>query len=126
LSSSWWGSLSGDPERNQFINLKAPANEVLGFPHQPSLETLSASAANCDICELINESVLRFVTAYQKAEQEPRFVHTDRHGFPVNFQLWLTSRLERGDGFLAFAYAQSEKSNFLVGTVGFCVEDSMS
>jgi hypothetical protein len=124
LSPSWCGSLTGDQDRNQFYLDKAsPPNELLGFPHQPSLEALEASAASCGVCSLINESVVRFIAAYRKAEQDPSFLHWDRHGCPVNFQLWLTRRLGSADGFLAFAYARSGKSIFLVGAVGFCVRD---
>lgn len=123
LSSIWWPSISGDPDRNQFhINKGSTPSDILRFPHQPSLEALETSAASCGVCSLIKESVVKFNAAYRTAEQnDPRFVHFDRHGYPVNFQLWLTRRLDNGDGFLAFAYGRSGKSIFLVGAIGFCV-----
>jgi hypothetical protein len=101
-----------------------PHNELVGFPHQPSLQELAASAVSCELCNFINESVARCVSAYQKAEQDPVFVYYDTSkGFSVDSQLWLTNRLDRGDGFLAFVRARLKESIFLVGCVGFCVED---
>lgn len=102
-------------------------DEPLGFPHQPSIEALAISAASCSLCTLINESVSIFIDAYQKARKDPLFVYRDRlGGVPVDLPLWLTRRLDGGDGFLTFTHAQLGNSILLVGAVGFCVEDGMS
>ncbi len=103
-------------------------NEPLGFCHHSSLETLGASASNCELCGLIHSSVSRFVTSYHKAEGDPVFSYYEDKsglGFPSNFQLWLTERFNGGDGFFVFVRGVSERSIFLVATVGFCVEDGM-
>src|SRR5271155_5479041 len=102
LPSAWQNlSLVAKPERQQFSNLqKSPParNEPIGFPHHLGLEVLAASAVSCELCGLINESVIRFISAYHEAEQDPVFVYYDRSkGISVNSQLWLTRRLDRGD-----------------------------
>ena len=96
-------------------------NELVGYLHQPGLQALAASAINCELCDLINESFAKCISAYRKAEQDPVFVYYNTSkGFSVDSQLWLTSRLDHGDGFLAFVRARLKASIFLVGAVGIC------
>ena len=106
--------------------LSSGSNEPLGFPHHNSLEVLAASASDCELCGLIYHST-SFVASYREAEKDPVFSHYQSgSGLPCELQLWLTRRLNGGDGFLTFVRARSGNLIFLVCAVGFCVEDGMS
>jgi hypothetical protein len=97
--------------------------ESLGFSHHSSIENLATSADKCGLCGSICSSISAFVGSYVKAEDDEVFLHDQHHylGLPNDFQLWLTRRLNGGDGFLAFVHARSEHCIHLVAAVGFCV-----
>lgn len=96
-----------DPERTGRISASARPSSIGGICYQ--LRALRPHQRI--IC----------LSAYRKAEQDPVFVYYNTSkGFSVDSQLWLTSRLDHGDGFLAFVRARLKASIFLVGAVGIC------
>ncbi|KAK4097629.1 HET-domain-containing protein [Parathielavia hyrcaniae] len=112
-----------DIQRFYLDTTRSPADEVPGFPHHPNFDALSASAAGCNLCGLISESVCRFVDAYQKAHPARAPYLRDGDDPKDGLPLWLTRRLDGGEGFLVFVHSQSEACAYLVSGIGFCVED---
>ncbi|KAF7509269.1 hypothetical protein GJ744_008163 [Endocarpon pusillum] len=93
----------------------------LGFSHHESLAELATSAADC---ELIHSLGRTFLISYDEtAGDSPPHPRSYVEWFPLHFQLWLTKRLNQADGFLILVRGQTEDEVFLVGVVGFCVED---
>ena len=103
-------------------------NKPIGFSHHESLVKLAASAAHCRICDLIYSSVKTFIISFCETMDDPsEECNSERYlrMFPLHFHLWLTKCLKRADGFLILVRGQTENDLFLVGVVGFCVEESM-
>ncbi|KAL3421849.1 HET domain-containing protein [Phlyctema vagabunda] len=122
--------LSGIDNLEQFHQIirdtsQSKGSQPLGFLHQPSLEALAVSSASCELCALIYESARLFIAAFDIAKDDPEFSYFYRKNsdIPVNLPLWLTRRLDGGDGFLVFTYSQSGNNIFLIGAVGLCVDD---
>jgi hypothetical protein len=141
--AQWRGSLalSGIESLQEFLNESRHQSEAstrheddLGFPHQSTVVALYASAIDCGLCRLLKQSVESFVKLVQGGRnarpltaEEP----SSRDMFGTwdpdqDFSLWLTKRLDGGKGFLAFTPSASPQTSiYLVGAIGFCVDDGM-
>lgn len=107
------------------LSASSAPNVPLGFPYHSSLKALAASADNCGLCDIISNSVDQFVASCRTAENELDFTYYANGRLPADFNLWLTKRVNSGDGFLVLVRAPLEGVIYLVGAVGFCVRDGM-
>jgi hypothetical protein len=99
------------------------AKETFGFPHLQSFKALAISAASCDLCSLMSESVTDLVTTQESTETHPKLKFKLSENVRGDFQLWLTRRVDGGDGFLVFARVGNKNMTFLVAAIGLCVND---
>jgi hypothetical protein len=94
----------------------------LGLAHQPTLSALQESAKTCDICTLIEQSVNRVRAVLEEAAEDKFYVTYDKTG-PPTWEFWVSGRREGEDGFLVWCMAENGEQAYLVGAVGFCVDD---
>jgi hypothetical protein len=94
----------------------------LGLAHQTSLTFLQEAAKICDICTLIEQSVNRVRAVLEEAGKDKIYVTYDTTG-PPTWEFWLSQRREGEDGFLVWSMAEKSEQAYLVGAVGFCVDD---
>ena len=104
------------------------ANETFGYPFHENFGALTESASQCEVCELIRESLARFLDGHQKAQQRPDWEYRYKGwaNISADCQLWLTSRLDEGKGFLVFAKRDATEEACLVAALGLCAEDGSS
>jgi hypothetical protein len=104
--------------------LKEKHNEPLptGFPFHPSLESLTSSAENCDLCSL----VLSAIENALKELNDPMPINKLR-GIPnPTWKLCLTKRRQGGDGFWVFTECENGRKFFLVAAIGLCVKEGIA
>ncbi|TID27527.1 homodimeric type dihydroorotase [Venturia nashicola] len=94
----------------------------LGLAHHPTLLALQTAAKDCDICALIEESVNGVVETLELAKQEEFYAAFDETGPPI-WEFWLSKRKDGEDGFSVWCMASESKQAYLVGAVGFVVDD---
>ena len=117
-----------DPNLVPFIsegpNVPPEGFKALGVGHHKSLDTLLAAAVNCELCELISRGVLHVVKSRKEYVLDERQRHFDRPGEPT-YELRICKRLDAQQGFVVMSPAERNKEIYLVGGVGFCVENGM-
>lgn len=94
----------------------------LGLAHHPTLLDLQTAAKNCDICALIEQSVDGVKNVLELAKQDKYCAAYDKTGPPI-WQFWLSKRKEGEDGFSVWCKASESEQAYLVGAVGFVVDD---
>lgn len=94
----------------------------LGLAHHPSLDDLQTAAKECDICALIDQSVDGVMETLELAKQDKFYVAYDKTGPPI-WEFWLSKRNEGEDGFSVWTMASESEQAYLVGAVGFVVDD---
>lgn len=100
-----------------------PAGSI-GISYHQSLEELQAAAKECEICALIEDSALRVKSLFEEALETPRFAYYDKSEGP-NYELGMTKRREGEDGVMVWSMAKKSKECYLMGAIGFCVDDGM-
>jgi hypothetical protein len=98
---------------------------LLGFSHQPDLQSLRSSAVTCELCRLILAPIDLIVDELRDDQRESYYRLIDDYGTP-SFDLWLTKRRDVGDGFWALCHSKPGGSVYLLAAIGFCVRDSMN
>jgi hypothetical protein len=95
----------------------------LGLAHHPSLVALQdAAEGGCEVCAMIEQSVDRVRAVLEEAGKDKLYVTYDRTG-PPTWEFWLSKRKEGGDGVAVWSMAEKGEQVYLVGVVGFCVDD---
>lgn len=94
----------------------------LGLAHHPTLLDLQTAAKNCDICALIEQSVDSVRATLELAKQDKFYAAYDKTGPPI-WEFWMSKREDGEDGFSVWSMAAESEQAYLVGAVGFCVDD---
>ena len=97
----------------------------LGIPHHPSLPALQEAAASCEICALIDQSVGRVRKLLDEAQNNKHFMRYDRSGGPL-YEFFMSKRREGEDGLLVWSMSKNNNEAFLLGAIGYCVDDGMA
>jgi hypothetical protein len=112
---TFWGAVNGKLMHNY-------PHKALRFPYHPNIEALRASANHCELCDLILTAVEKAISEYNvaTAEQTTKF---NRLAAVLTFELWLTKRSDKGDGFWVFSSSGNRAVIHLVAAVGLCVRE---
>ncbi|QDS67590.1 hypothetical protein FKW77_003719 [Venturia effusa] len=94
----------------------------LGLAHHPSLLGLQTAAKTCEICALIEQSVDEVRDTLDLARQDKFYAAYDKTGPPI-WEFWLSKRKHGEDGFCVWSMAAESEQAYLVGAVGFVVDD---
>lgn len=86
------------------------------FAYHSSLEALNSSAVVCGLCRLIVNCVDATLANMQKT------VKLDYHHELSGYEFWLCGRAG-ADGFQVLGRHKNQKMYWLMGGIGFCVED---
>ncbi|KAF2101722.1 HET-domain-containing protein [Rhizodiscina lignyota] len=101
---------------------KAVSPGSLGLPYHQSLEALQEAAKTCDVCSLVEESVLRVKGLVEGAFKDARFAYYDKSGGP-KYEFGITKRRDGEDGLLVWSMAKDNDECYLMGAIGYCVDD---
>jgi hypothetical protein len=96
----------------------------LGLPHHPSLANLQEAAASCDVCKLIEQSVGRVRKILEEVQNDKQYVYYNKSGPPL-YEFFMSKRRENEDGLLVWSRAEKNHETYLLGAIGFCVDDGI-
>jgi hypothetical protein len=102
-------------------------SQPLGIPHHQSVDELRATAEQCPICSLIEQSVSRSLALLSEAENDEQYVYYKsriRRRDP-DWRLWLTRRRDECEGFWVISSGDKVEA-WLIAAVGFSVEGNLS
>jgi hypothetical protein len=97
----------------------------LGNSHHPSLPALQEAAVSCEICALIEQSVDRVRKLLDEAQNNKHFAYYDKSGGPA-YEFFMSRRRKGEDGLLIWSMSKNNNEAFLLGAIGFCVDDGMA
>src|SRR5205085_111496 len=97
---------------------------LLGFPHQPGLQALRSSAAECELCRLILSQVDLVIAEFQVALGVKSFLVYYDSSYPT-FDLFLRKRPAGGDGFWVICNSTVRDVIYLLAAVGLSVRDGI-
>ncbi|KAL6923971.1 hypothetical protein FSST1_001245 [Fusarium sambucinum] len=104
--------------------------EEIGLPHHVGLDALTESAKECSLCEIILETVGKFIEGLKKVEQDSHYryfvLERQNHGIPEKWSFKLVQRLDDGDGFAVLATSKNRRYMYLMDVFGFCVDPADS
>lgn len=115
-------SVLNDGEGDVSDSKKLRSGLTPGVPHHRNLQDLISSAANCDLCRMIADSVLEVRNIWDEQPPESWIARHCRSGPPKN-ELHLSARKEPNDGFVVWSVSENNDEVYLVAAVGYCVDD---
>jgi len=110
------------PQKSAVISSKVTKHRSLGLPHHPSLAALQEAAKSCSVCALIEQSVNRVRNTYEEACKDEDWASWYDNGPPI-YEFFMSQRKEGEDGILLWSMAEKTDRAYLVGAIGFCVDD---
>jgi hypothetical protein len=125
LSKSYIATLTGYKYIHTYVG--GPKNErrKRGHNHQPNLDALRDSAANCDLCKLILQSAEQVAQEVDEVNIEEEKIKGRRYAVP-KFDLWLTRRMDGNPGAWVFSSTDEERNILPMAAIGLCTRDGES
>lgn len=100
----------------------------IGIPFHRTLKSLLAAAKSCDVCSLIEPTVLNTLKVFADFKSPNRDDYFSRGKFleplgEISCEFYICGRPEDVDGFAVLSPATGTEEYLLVAAAGFCVDE---
>ena len=125
IPSYYWNGSPGWKYIHPFYEEQHPSvDDVPSYPYHPHIDSLKKSAMHCEICQLVLEAIENVMNELRTATEERCKA---MNSFPGVLKYSLSLRKLKselgGCGFWVFSNSDDPGVNYLVATIGFCVEE---